>query len=346
MKNRSAADSPPLLAIVERSGRLESRHRGHVAVVQADPVEGDRLLRAYGDPEVSVFTRSAIKPLQALPLIERGVAERLQLTDRELAVTSASHNGTDEHVGVVEGLLAKGGFSEDDLLCGAHAPFDRQASLAIARSGSKPRRIHNNCSGKHAGFLHLAKDLGVPAKSYLDPESESQRLVRRTVAEMGGLDEDQVADGLDGCGAPTLHMPLIGLARAFCRLANPDLLSPVRARSCRRLLHAISDQPVCLAGTGRLCTVLVESAPRRVYPKNGAEGVYAVGLVREDGAGFGVAVKVEDGHERGYMPVVVEILQSLGLWSRLPTELERFREVPVFNTQKVLVGRVRSALAW
>lgn len=341
MKNRSARESSALLATVERSGRLESRHQGHVVVVQ-----GSRIFRSFGDPEVPVFTRSAVKPLQALPLIERGVVERLGLSDRELVLTSASHNGTDDHVEGVRALLARGGFSEEDLQCGAHAPFDSAASLDIAKTGGKPGRLHNNCSGKHAGFLHLARDMGVAIESYLDPDGASQRLVRRTVAEMADMAEADVAIGLDGCGAPTLHMPLVGLARAFYRLANPNLLPPVRAAACRRLTQAISRHPIHLAGRGRLCTALVESAPGRVFPKNGAEGVYALGIADPDGGGYGLAIKVEDGHERGYMPVVLQVLTELGLWTEVPGALERFREVPVLNTQKVLVGSVRSALAW
>lgn len=341
MNNSSAFESPPLLSTVERSGQQESQHHGHVVIVKADRIE-----RCWGDAETPVFTRSAIKPLQALPLIERGIADRLELSDRELALTSASHNGTDEHVEVVRGLLAKGGFSDEDLRCGPHAPFDSAASLAIAKAGARPGVIHNNCSGKHAGFLLLARDLGDEAESYLDPDSAAQRLVRQTVAAMSGVDESAITAGLDGCGAPTLRLPLHGLARAFCRLANPDRLPAVRAAACRRLLRAISDQPVCLAGRGRLCTALVESAPGRVYPKNGAEGIYAAGIVDPDGGGYGVAIKIEDGHQRGYMPVVVDILTQLGLWPEVPPSLEDFRQVPVLNTQKVLVGCVRSVLAW
>ena len=341
MKNSSAPDSPALLATVDRSGAVESHHFGHVVIVR-----GDRLERCWGAPDTPVFARSAIKPLQALPLMERGGVDRLGLTDAELAVMSASHNGTEEHLQVVRGLLDKGGFSERDLGCGPHAPFDRAASLAIARAGLKPEVMHNNCSGKHAGFLHLARDLDQPLGSYLDPDGASQRLIRRVVAEMSGVSDDELMVGVDGCGAPTIRLPLRGLATAFCRLVNPDGLPPVRTAACRRLLQAVSRQPVLLAGRGELSTALVESAPGRVYPKNGAEGVYAFGVVGAGGEGYGVAIKVEDGNERGYKPVAIDILTRLGLWPAVPAELEPFARVPVFNTQKILVGCVRSVLAW
>ncbi len=340
MRNESFDESADcLLATVDRSGRVESRHHGAVVVVR-----GDEVVHAWGDHGRRIYTRSAVKPLQALPLLERGVAERHRWSDRELALISASHNSTPEHIEVVRGLLAVGGFSEQDLQCGPHAPFDRAASLAIARSGGKPGRIHNNCSGKHAGFLHLAQDLGVPAEAYLDPESASQQLIKRTVAEMAGIEPGTVDVGLDGCGAPTLGLPLVALARAFWGLANPDHLPSVRAGACRRMFEAISRAPVYLAGRGRLCTALIESAPGRIYPKNGAEGVYAAGVAGGPDGGFGIAIKVTDGHERGYIPVVVDLLARMGLWPEVPESLADFRRIPIRNTQKIVVGHVQSAL--
>ncbi len=330
-----------LLSAVTRSGREESWHHGAAVVVR-----GGRLQRAFGDPTLRSFTRSAIKPLQALPVLELGIADRFGFDDRELAVLCASHDGGDAHVAAVRSMMAKGGIREADLRCGPHAPFDRGAAQALARSGRGPERIHNNCSGKHAGFLLLARELGVPLASYLDPESASQRLVRESVAAMSGLLAGDLDVGVDGCGAPTLGMPLAALAAAFWRLANPIGLPPARAAACQRLLAAIAREPVLLAGEGRLGTALVRTAPGRIWPKNGAEGVYAVGVSGDGGQGFGLAVKVADGAERGYLPVVVDALHRLGLWPQVPAELADFHRVPVRNTQKVLVGHVASVLPW
>jgi L-asparaginase II len=329
-----------LLATVERSGCVESVHRGAAVVVGRDGI-----VHAWGDPAVRVFTRSAIKPLQALPVLERGIAARLGFTDRELAVISASHSGTVAHVEVVRGILAKGGFGEERLLCGPHAPFDRQTAHELARTGG-PSRIHNNCSGKHAGFLHLAADLGADLADYLQPHGPAQALVRRTVAEMAGIAAEEIEVGLDGCGAPTLRFPLVALARAFYRLANPEDLPAERAAACRALFAAVNREPFFLAGPGRLCTRLIESARGRLYPKNGAEGVYAVGIAGAGGAGYGFAVKVEDGSERGYVPVVVDALHRLGVWAEVPAAIADAHRVPLRNTQNLVVGQVRSALAW
>ena len=327
-----------LLATVTRSGQPESWHRGMFAVV-----EGDRVIRSEGDIQGLIYARSSVKPFQALPLLERGIVDRESFSDAELAVISASHNGTREHQAVVQALLERGGFQESDLLCGPHSPFDIESGRELVRAGKKPSRIHNNCSGKHAGFLWLARELGVPLPDYLDPESASQLVVRESVCEMAGVALDAVDAGVDGCGAPTLRLPLVGLARAFSRMTNPDDLSPVRSQACRRMLNAVSHHPVLLAGRGRFCTALIESAPGRVYPKNGAEGVYAVGLA---GMGIGIAIKILDGEARAYPPVVVEILRGLGLWEEIPASLEDFARVPIRSTRKDLVGHIESAFRW
>jgi L-asparaginase II len=317
---------------------LESLHRGALVVI-----ENGEVAFSLGDPHQMVYARSAVKPLQALPLLERGVAERLDLSTPEVALLSASHNGTPHHVEVARSLLAKGGFTEADLLCGPHAPYDKESALGIVRSGGKPQKLHNNCSGKHAGFLLLGRELGADPARYLDSDTDSQQLVKATVAAMAGLEPAQVAVGLDGCGAPSFWMPLSGIARAFARLTNPDDLDPVRARACRSLFDAITQEPVLLAGEGRLCTALVRALPGQVYPKNGAEGIYALGLA---GRNLGMAIKVADGHERGYLPVVVDALRALGLWDQVPDELRAFHRAAVWNTQGRQAGEVTCAVDW
>jgi L-asparaginase II len=326
------------LTVVTRGGAVESRHVGHVAVVR-----GGELVRSFGDPDAAVYARSAIKPLQALPLFDRGIVERLHLSDAELAVVSASHQGTPLHVEAVAGLLRRAGLSAAALACGPQAPFDAAAAAALLRAGRSPEPIHHNCSGKHAGFLLLAQDCGTPLPDYLAPDSTVQRLVRAAVADLTGVPDSSLGVAVDGCGAPTLRLPLAGLARAFWRLANPRSLPPARRAACERLLAAVGSAPEHLAGRGRLCTALVESAPGRVYPKNGAEGVYAVGLA---GLDFGVAIKVEDGAARGCTPVVVDVLRRLGLWPSVPEGLADFARLPIRNSRRELVGHVESVLAW
>jgi L-asparaginase II len=335
-----------LLAEVTRSGRVESQHWGSVAVCH----EGEPVL-AKGDIDTPVFARSAVKPLQALPLLEGDVPVRLGFGDGEVALCCASHDGTEAHVAVVRSMLRRGGLEEGQLGCGPHAPFDGPTRQAMLKQGQEPLRVHNNCSGKHTGFLLLAQQCGDDLAGYLDPGCESQQRVNAAVAEMTGL-VGPVPVGVDGCGAPTFILPLAALARGFSRLANPEGLSSVRAAACRRILQAAGAEPVLLSGERRICSALLRSMPGRVFPKNGAEGVYAVALAPDPArrrwpGGLGIAVKVRDGSERGYWPVVVDLLAALGCWGgAVPAELVDWHVLPVLNTNRLRVGEVRCACDW
>lgn len=341
-----ATAANPVLATTTRSGAIESWHRGALAVWHAGS-----LALALGDVQSPVFVRSAVKPLQALPFLERGLAERLHLPPAELAILCASHDGTTLHVDAVRSLLARGGLREEQLGCGPHAPLDPDARRALAQGGGRPERVHNNCSGKHAGFLHLAAACGDDLARYLDPDSRGQREVNAAVAAMAGM-PGPLPTGVDGCGAPTFVLPLAALARAFAALANPNDLPPVRAAACRSILDAAGRAPVLVAGERRLCTALVRQWPGRAFAKNGAEGVYALALApdaartRWPGA-LGIAIKIDDGAERGYQPVLIDLLRHLGaLGPALPPALAAFARPLLHNTRKEAIGEVASAVVW
>ena len=337
----------PVLSVVTRSGRVESWHRGAVAVFQA----GQPAL-LLGDTELPIYARSAVKPLQALPLFACGAMQKLALPAEELAVLCASHDGTEQHVAAVRSLLGRGGLDEAMLGCGPHAPFAKASRQQMLRRGDKPLKVHNNCSGKHSGFLHLAQALGDDVASYLAPESRAQQVIHEVMAEMTGLTAP-LPTGLDGCGAPTFLLPLAALARAFCQLANPTGTSCVRATACRSILEAVGQAPVLLAGEQRLCTALVRTWPGQSFAKNGAEGVYVMALApdarraRWPGA-LGIAVKVDDGAARGYQPVVIDLLRWLGAFEGdvVPPPLTRFERIPIHNTQKVVVGDAHCVAGW
>lgn len=347
--DRSGGDAAnPVLAVATRSDRIESWHRGAVAVVH----DGAPVLE-LGHTARAVYARSAVKPLQALPLLERGLHTGLGLGDDELAVMCASHDGTDAHVAAVRSLLAKGRLDEGLLGCGPHPPFDGQSRLALLRRGEAPLRVHNNCSGKHSGFLLLAQACGDDPAAYLEPGSRTQQAVLRAVAEMAGV-AAPLPTGVDGCGAPTFLLSLTALAQAFCRLANPVGLSAVRAAACRTILAAAGRSPEMLAGAGRLCTELVRCLAGRAFAKKGAEGVYAVALmpdparVRWPGA-IGIAMKIDDGNERGYQTVVTDLLCWLGVFgdgAPLPPTLQPFHRQELRNTQARPVGDVRCIAPW
>lgn len=325
----------PVLVRAWRGDGIESVHRGAWCLVNTagDVVEG------AGDVQHPVYARSSVKCLQVLPLLETGAAERFGVTDRELCLAVSSHNAEPEHVALARGLLARLGLGEDALGCGPQAPGDPAARQALAETGHAPGRIHNNCSGKHAGFLALARHLDQEPAGYLDPGGASQRLVRAAVAHMTGVDPEDLGLAVDGCSAPTFRLPLRRLAQGFARITNPDGLAPERRAAAHRILGAVAAHPVLLAGRHkRLCTALVQASRAALFPKIGAEAVYAVGVPGRD---LALAVKVDDGGLRGVHAVVVELLTRLGLLDGgAARALEGYRSATLRNWAGLDVGRL------
>lgn len=341
----SAAGTPrpfpenPVLVRFLRGGRVESVHRGAWCLADAD----GRVLASAGDCAHPYFVRSSIKALQALPLLASGAAERAQYRDEELALALASHAGEECHTAIVGALLARLGLGPGDLRCGVHAPFESKAREALRARGEAPSTLHNNCSGKHAGFLVLARHLGVPLERYLEPESAGQRLVRATLAELGGIAPDAIAPGTDGCSAPTFALPLPALATAFARLTTPAALAPERRAHAARIVRVAGEHPTLIAGTGRwLDTDLLRASGGRLFAKYGAESVQAVGVV---GAGRGLALKIDDGGLRALTFFVPRLLAHLGLLA--PDEvsaLARWSEPRLVNFAGLEVGRIEAVL--
>ncbi|QDU69244.1 asparaginase [Engelhardtia mirabilis] len=332
-----AADWPlnPVQVRVWRGDRVESVHRGAWVVVDA----GGRALAGDGEPEARVFARSTIKSLQALPLVETGAADRFGLGQRELALALASHNAEPCHTEPVAALLAKLELSASDLRCGAQVPGDPRTRRDLLGSGASPTALHNNCSGKHAGFLTLTRHLGADPASYLDPAGPTQTLVREAIADMCADRGRQLDHATDGCSAPTYHLSLRELATGFARVANPDGLAPERAAACRRMTAAVAAHPELIAGHHkRLCSDLARVTGGRLFPKIGAEGVYCIGEV---GADRGLALKLDDGQARGLHALVLGLLERLGWLSTAELEaLEAWRPGVLTNWAGLRVGHV------
>ncbi len=325
----------PVLASVWRGGEIESVHRGSWCLVDS----GGHVVEQAGAIEHPFFTRSAVKCLQVLPLFESGAAERFRVTDEEVALAVSSHNAEDCHVRTAAGLLGRIGLAEADLGCGPQPPGDVTSRLALAERGHSPGRIHNNCSGKHAGFLALTKHLGADPARYLDFESESQVMVRAAVAEMCGVAPESLGRAVDGCSAPTFRMPLRAVAAAFARYTTPDGLAPERRAAAERVVESVRRHPVLLAGRSkRLCTALVEASGGALFPKIGAEAVYTIGVPGRD---LGLAVKVDDGGLRGLHAVVVGLLRRFDLIDdSAARSLERYAQRTLRNWDGVEIGRV------
>ncbi|MCK6446585.1 MAG: asparaginase [Planctomycetes bacterium] len=325
----------PVLVRLWRGAWVESQHRG--SWVLADT--SGRVLDARGAPEHPVFARSSVKSLQALPLVETGAAARFRYGDDELALALSSHNAELAHTERVERLLARLGLGPEALRCGPQPPTDPAAKAELARRGAKPTAVHNNCSGKHTGFLALAQHLGVAPELYLDPTSQVQVLARRALEEMGGVRDGELTTAVDGCSAPTFRLPLVRLATAIARIANPEGLAPERRAACEWMHRAVAAHPDMIAGNHkRLCTDLARTTGGRLFPKIGGEAVYVVGV---RGRGVGLAVKMDDGEGRGLHAVVVELLKRFGYLSNAEYDaLASWRAATQKNWAGLTIGRL------
>ncbi|MBL4771718.1 MAG: asparaginase [Planctomycetes bacterium] len=305
MKSDQAFSDNPILARVWRGSWVESVHRGSWVVVDGQ----GHVLQGSGAHGNSIFARSAVKCLQALPLVESGAAERFGYSQADLALALSSHSGEAQHTDRVQGILERVGLDKDSLLCGTSPPADREAREALRSAQQAPSALHHFCSGKHAGFLALAKHLEVAPERYLDPASASQKAVRQAMLEMTGVAEDQLTEAIDGCSAPTFRLSLTALARAFAGFTTPNRYSDTRRATCERLIEAVREYPELIAGRSRrLCTALSKVSEGALFPKVGAEGVYVVGRVGHDQA---LAVKMDDGGQRGLQAVTVELMKHL-----------------------------------
>ncbi|WP_342359074.1 asparaginase [Terrarubrum flagellatum] len=293
----------PILVEVTRGPLVESRHVGALAISDGQ----GKLLLSLGDVERGVFPRSAVKGLQALPLVESGAADRYKLTDAEIALACASHRGEDAHVETARGMLAKAGRDEPCLECGAHWPGE-EVGRALSARGAKPTQLHNNCSGKHSGFVCTACHEGEDPRGYVKPEHPVQRRIRAAMSEIAGVALDERVMGVDGCSIPSYATPLSALARAFARFGSGETLDATRAAAAKRIRKAVAAQPFMVRGTGGFDTVVMEALRERAFTKTGAEGVYCAALPE---TGLGVALKCADGAGRASEIVMASVIASL-----------------------------------
>ncbi|MGE0734383.1 MAG: asparaginase [Alphaproteobacteria bacterium] len=334
------AQQNPILVEVTRGAAVESRHRGAAAVCDA----GGHVVAAWGDVDAAVFPRSAVKMFQALPLVESGAADRFAVSAAELALACASHNGERAHVDAAAGWLARMNLSERDLECGAHAPMYEPAATELLLKAETPSQLHNNCSGKHAGMLCCAAHLNAPTKAYIDRDHPVQRAVRAVLEDMSGCDLAGAPVGIDGCSLPTIAMPLVCLARAMARFADPASLGAARSRSVTRVRGAMLAHPFMVGGSGRFCTVAMQTLGGRVAMKTGAEGVYTAALPER---GLGIALKIDDGAKRASEVAIGALLRHLGvIESPAARALQSFLNPTLVNRKERTIGEIRPAAGW
>ena len=338
--------SNPTLVHAWRGGIVESSHRGAVAVVDADGTVHTQL----GDIDRPIFPRSAVKVLQALPLVASGAADRFGLTNAELSLACASHGGEVRHADTAAGMLAKAGVDVAALECGTHWPYHDGSIKALAAAGQQPSALHNNCSGKHSGFVCLGclmaegSDRRAFLKGYVKPDHPVMREVTAALQATTGYDLTAAARGTDGCSIPTYAIPLRHLAHAFARVATGVGLSDGRARAAKRLRQAVAAAPDMVAGTGRFDSRVMAQLGERVFCKVGAEGVYCAALPE---VGLGVAVKMDDGNTARACEVAMAALiqRLLPLQGEDAALVARLADVRLNNWNGIEVGALQAAPA-
>lgn len=326
----------PILVEVWRGLHVESAHRGAVFACDAE----GRALFEVGDVERPVFPRSAVKAIQALPLVESGAADAYGFGDRELALACASHSGEEAHVALAAAMLERAGLAGEALECGVHWPGG-EAGHQLALRGGKPTALHNNCSGKHSGFLCACRHSGMTHPGYVRAEHPIQREIAACLEAVTGAPHGGQNRGVDGCSIPTYAVPLKSLALGFARMAAGKGMGATRAAAARQLLQACMAEPFLVAGTGRADTRLMELGGGRVFTKTGAEGVYCAALPE---LGIGIALKCDDGASRAAEAMVAAMLAKLLPKSdELADRLRRFARPALKNWNKAVVGEIRPA---
>ena len=312
--------------------RVENRHRGALAVAGPD----GELILALGDVGRQIFPRSAVKMIQALPLVESGAADAFGLTTENLALACASHEGASAHVERVAALLAHLGLSESDLGCGPQKPGDKAEAERLRETGEAPCRLHHNCSGKHGGFLTFTRHVKADPADYLNPDGAVQTAVAEAFAQ--AVDADSPPDyGVDGCAAPNFTADLTGLARAMAGFAASKGVG-ARGSAQIRLRQAMKAHPFLIAGEGRACTRLTESLPDEAVVKMGADGVFTAILPAQ---GLGLALKMDDGSNRAAETALAAILQRLDAVAGAEVLVESLRRAPILNSRSEPVGEIR-----
>ena len=330
----------PVVVEVTRGEMVESCHRGAAAVVNAH----GRTVATFGDVERPIFPRSAIKPLQAVALAECGALDRFNLGSREIALACASHSGEPRHTDGVQDSLRKIGLDENALECGAHEPSHQATRELMIRRCEEASPLHNNCSGKHAGFLTVAVQYDEPVGGYIERSHPVQQRVLKLLKELTNEPLDDRPNGIDGCGIPVVGVSLWGVAAAFAKLASGNVESSQRQRAVSRIKEAMAEHPELVGGEDRFCTAVAKATAGRVLVKIGAEGVYA-GMLIDGGLGF--ALKIDDGARRAAEATTGRLIRD---WCQLDSEtleILKPRFVPlVENVAKDSIGEIRCSIQY
>ena len=332
--------SSKILAKVFRGDTVESVHRGHLVALDGN---GNSII-SIGDPKTVTFYRSAAKPFQALPVITSGAADAFGFSDEEIALACASHSGEARHIRIAQLMLERTGLTESHLRCGAHLPFNEKEAERMLRAGEHATQFHNNCSGKHAAMLALARHIDADLTNYEAFDHPVQQAILKAVGEFTRMPEKKVKLAVDGCAAPNFAVPLAAMAQSFVDLVVPSRFDQATRTACERIVGAMTKFPELIGGIERLDTMLMQAAEGRILSKVGADGVWLCGVLpsEEYPTGLGIALKIEDGDDKRARPVVaVELLRRLGLLD--PEALREVSPLSFKNRRGDIVGRTEAA---
>lgn len=326
----------PVLVEALRGDRVESRHRGAVAVFDS----AGKSVLSLGDVDALTYPRSAVKALQALPFVESGAVTRFGLTPAEVAISCASHNGEPLHAETATSMLTKAGLTPDALECGAHWPSNEHTARELAKVG-RPTALHNNCSGKHSGFLCLACAIDENPKGYIAKTHIVQREVKAAIEQVTGASLTDDFCGTDGCSIPTFGLPLKALALGFARFGTGQGMGAERAKAAKTLREAVAAHPFMVAGTNRFDTDVMNVLKAKAFVKVGAEGVYCAALPE---LGLGVALKCDDGAARAAEMMMAALIKRFIALNEAETDALAPQLVPkMVNWNKIEVGQIRAA---
>lgn len=325
----------PVLVEIYRSEVLESFHRGVICIVDGN----EKVVYEAGDIHQLCYPRSALKFFQQLPMLMSGAAEAFGFTEQEIAVMCGSHNGEAMHVETVDSILKKIGLGRSSLLCGAQYPSHRRSANELIAAGNKPDAIHNNCSGKHAGFLAYSVYKGADLTDYLSPAHPVQKEIRELTAEFHDRDVQSMQVALDGCSAPIYAIPVYNQALAYMRLVHPAFGDEKLRDACNRVVTAVRTFPLMIAGTGRYCTDLIQACAGQLIGKTGAEGIYSLAFHQEI---YGACIKIDDGKMLPQYNVAQKLVERSGLFSdEILSPLHHYVEEPLRNFNDWATGTIR-----
>ena len=312
-----------------RGGFIESMHVAYGVVVDGD----GGIVNSWGDPYYLTCVRSSLKPFQASAAVLEGATDSVGFTSEELALMCASHNGEEIHVKTAMNMMEKLGFDLSYYECGSHLPYDKSSKFTLIKNSLEPTPLHNNCSGKHAGMLCLAKYLKVNPKGYTQKEHPVQRLILERIKQYANLDDFPLA--VDGCSAPTPFIPIYHIALMFQKLAGEQY------SELNTLFDAMISHPYLIAGKNRFDTDFITTMDGRAVTKVGGEAVRGMGIRKKDGEVYGIAIKILDGNQRSLSLVTMTILSELNLLSAGELKkLEKYNQSVIKNHRSLNVGSI------